>query len=103
VGGCPLELPDEFADRDRGYDAHGNVDMRFRAADFVDERARPVDDLLLDALVSDRLDLGRQRGVAELGVPDHVQIDLAVAILGHANLLVRNLLKPDYGKPRERG
>jgi len=80
---CSLELADEFGDGERRGDGYHHVDMRFRAANLVEKRARSVDDSLFHAAMDQRLDLRIEERHALLAVPGDVEIDLAVVVVAH--------------------
>ena len=59
---------------------HGQMHVRFRAANLVNEHLRRVDDAFAEQAVGERLDCGAQQRQAVLGVPDEVQVDFAVVV-----------------------
>src|SRR5688500_3538878 len=63
-----FELADEFADRQCRWNRHCDVDVRFNAADFVDERAGRLNNTLLDDAVCQRFNFGRHQWQAVLGM-----------------------------------
>jgi hypothetical protein len=63
--------------------------MVFDAADFVNERARRVDDALLEQTMNERFDHPRQQWQTILGVPDQMEIYQAVIVVRHVEPVFR--------------
>ena len=83
MAGCTFEFDDQIAHQYRGCDAQNNMNVRFRASNFVNVRAGQANQFATNAMVDEYFNLSRKQGRAGLGVPDNVQIDFAVVVVGH--------------------
>jgi len=83
VGRRSLQLTDQLANQNRRRNCQNNMDMRFRAADFVNKNALRANQSLFDVPMRQRLDRRCQQRQAVFGVPNQVQIDLTVIAVGH--------------------
>jgi hypothetical protein len=80
VGGAAFELADELAHQQRWRNSDGEVDVRFDAADFVNERAGRFDDAFAEEAVGERLDLWSEERRTEFAMSDDVEVDFAVVV-----------------------
>jgi hypothetical protein len=61
------------------------MDVSFNAADLVNVSSRRVNNPATQIVMDQFIELGRERGEAALGVPNHVQRDFAVKVSGHGD------------------
>ena len=80
------------------------MDVGFDAADFMEVDAGRIDASAAECVMDDRFDGGGEERGAGFGVPNNVKVDFRVEIAGHGwGSMGEGWLKPNAGKPRERG
>ena len=83
VRGTALQLANPFARRECRRHRHGKVYVRGDATNLMNVRTGSFDDSLTQRTISSSPHFVAEQGKAVLGVPNQVQIDLAVLNAGH--------------------